>query len=239
MKAPKHRVLLVEDEPHLAAGITLNLRLEGYAVTHAATARDASRELVKGEPFSLLILDVMLPDISGLEFCQHLREAGNRVPILMLTALGQSTDKVRGLAAGADDYLPKPFELNELLARVAAQVRRGEWATATVAAPASTTVFADYTLDLRARQVTQDGQKIPLTKLEFDLLALFATHPHHAFTRDELHRQVWGIEHSLSTRTVDNFVLRLRKRFEDDPTQPQHLLSIRGVGYTFDPSPGD
>ena len=238
-KAQTYRILVVEDEVHLAAGIKLNLELEGYAVQVASDVRQAREHLLGAERFALIVLDVMLPDMNGMEFCERLRESGNTIPILMLTALGQAEDRVRGLMAGADDYLPKPFQLDELLARVRAQLRRGEWTKVDErAGPEPTLQFGKADVDFSRRHATYDGERVSLTKLEFDLLAFFAAHPMCVLSREELHEHVWGIQGAISTRTVDNFVLRLRKVFEDDPSEPQFFVSVRGTGYQFCPEPG-
>jgi DNA-binding response OmpR family regulator len=234
--AQTYRILVVEDEAHLAAGIKLNLELEGYGVQVASNVRQAREHLLQGERFALIVLDVMLPDMNGMEFCERLRASGNTIPILMLTALGLAEDRVRGLMSGADDYLPKPFQLAELLARVRAQLRRGAWMTGDEKArPEASLQFGKADVDFSRRRATFDGESVSLTKLEFDLLAFFAAHPTRVLSREELHENVWGIQGAISTRTVDNFVLRLRKIFEPDPSNPQFFVSVRGSGYQFLP----
>jgi len=231
-----HRILVVEDELHLANGIKLNLELDGYEVDVASTVRSARQLLVGESAYSLIILDVMLPDMDGMEFCERIRDSGNRVPILMLTALGDSADRVRGLRAGADDYLPKPFDLDELLARVSSQIRRSQWQGVAPGKPDSILRFGEAEVNFASRRATCRGQQVSLTKLEFELLRFFADHPEVVLSREELLERVWGIQHSLSTRTVDNFVLRLRKLFEDQPSKPRYILSVRGSGYQFCPN---
>jgi DNA-binding response OmpR family regulator len=231
----KHRILVVEDETHLANGIKLNLELDGYHVDIAPTVRDARRFLVGQEAHALIILDVMLPDMNGMEFCAHVRASGNHIPILMLTALGDSRERVRGLRAGADDYLPKPFDLDELLARVASLIRRSDWQASTSTETVATLRFGGAEIDFRSRRAVYCGESVNLTKLEYDLLEFFAQHPVRVISREELLEEVWGIQHSLSTRTVDNFVLRLRKLFEEEPSRPKYILSVRGSGYQFCP----
>ena len=230
------RILVVEDELHLANGIKLNLELEGYVVDVAATVREARQYLVGELAYSLIILDVMLPDMNGMDFCESIRRSGNRVPILMLTALGDSTDRVRGLRAGADDYLPKPFDLDELLARVTSQIRRATWHQERGESRTAVLRFGNAEVDFARRRVKVRGEKVPMTKLEFELLHFFSQHPERVLSRDELLEQVWGIQHSLSSRTVDNFILRLRKIFEDEPSNPAFILSVRGAGYQFCPN---
>ena len=231
----KTRILVVEDELHLAQGIKLNLELEGYDVDVAATVRAARQFLVGEHDYALLILDVMLPDMNGLDFCASLRRSGSRVPILMLTALGASEDRVRGLNAGADDYLPKPFDLDELIARVSSQMRRAQWHHESVKTSESTLRFGKADIDFESRRAVVEGHVVAMTKLEFELLHFFARNPERVLSRDELLEQVWGVQHSLSSRTVDNFILRLRKLFEEEPSQPRYILSVRGSGYQFCP----
>ena len=229
------RILVVEDELHLANGIKLNLELEGYKVDVAPTVRAARQCLVGEQPYSLIILDVMLPDMDGMEFCESIRGSGNRVPILMLTALGDARDRVRGLRAGADDYLPKPFDLDELLARVTSQIRRSEWHQEAVSPSPPILRFGRAEVECASRMAAVGGEKVSMTKLEFELLHFLSQHPRRVLSRDELLEHVWGIQHSLSSRTVDNFILRLRKLFEEEPSKPRFILSVRGSGYKFCP----
>ena len=230
---PQVRILVVEDEVHLAVGIKLNLELEGYAVDVAATVREARQLLVGQVNYALMLLDVMLPDMNGMDFCASIRQAGNRIPIVMLTALGDASERVRGLDSGADDYLPKPFHLDELLARVKAQLRRSLWNGASSDDGDARFIVGKLTVDFGRREAYRDGVSITLTHLEFELLKYFADHPNRVISRDELLSEVWGIEHALSSRTVDNFILRLRKVVERTPASPEVLCSVRGAGYRF------
>ncbi|MEZ4454759.1 MAG: response regulator transcription factor [Nannocystaceae bacterium] len=230
------RFLVVEDEHHLAAGLKLNFEIEGYAVDVAATARQAAELLVQQGPHDLIILDVMLPDTDGITFCRRLREAGNFTPVLMLTAMGSTDDRVAGLEAGADDYLAKPFDLGELLARVRSLLRRRGWERSQ-GAEASGTIYAfgDARIDFERCQATMRGDEVKLTRLELDLLRYFADNPERVLSRQELQEQVWKLANYPNSRMVDNFLMRLRRHFEADPSAPVHFVSVRGAGYRFVP----
>ncbi len=225
------RVLVVEDEAHLAAGLKLNLELEGFGVDVATRAREAS-ELMLGARYDAIILDVMLPDVDGFTLCKRLRNAGNRTPVIMLTARGAASDRVTGLDAGADDYLSKPFELAELLARLRSLLRRRQWDEAPRLAPAVLT-FGEVRVDFDTHEVTVRGEGRELTQLELDLVRYFARNQGRVLSRDELLEQVWKLRNYPNTRTVDNFIVRLRRHFEEDPARPKHFLSVRGAGYKF------
>ncbi|MBX3271500.1 MAG: response regulator transcription factor [Sandaracinaceae bacterium] len=233
MSDQPHRILVVEDEEHLAAGLKLNLELEGYEVDLAGTAREAGERLLLTDRYALIVLDVMLPDRSGFELCKKLRDAGNYTPVIMLTARGAAQDRVEGLESGADDYVVKPFELDELLARVGSILRRQAWAQNGGVAP-QLTAFGRARVAFDAHEVTVDGRRVELTRLELDLLRYFVANPGRVIGRDELLEKVWKLR-SHSSRTIDNFISRLRRHFEDDPTQPRHFLSVRGAGYKFMP----
>lgn len=242
------RVLVVEDEAHLAAGLELNLGLEGYDVRIAATARAAREHVRVDGPFDAIVLDVMLPDEDGFALCRSLRAAHVRTPVIMLTAKSSAEDRVRGLDAGADDYLPKPFELAELLARLRSLMRRSAWdgqgesarssangATRPPARPPVTIGRGRVDFDQLVAHV--DGGQQPLTRLEVELIGYLVDHPARVLTREELLDKVWGLANYPNTRTVDNFIVRLRRMFEHDPQRPQHILSVRGFGYKFVPDP--
>ena len=235
----KTRLLVVEDESHLAAGLKLNLQLEGYEVDVAATARQAREFLVRPQIYSAIVLDVMLPDLNGFDLCEKLRAAGNYTPVIMLTALNSPHDRVRGLEAGADDYLVKPFELSELLARVKSLLRRRDWESdpANKSSGATLLQFGNARVDFDAHEAAVSGEPLHLTQLEFALLRHFADHPDRLLSREELFEKVWQMRNYPNNRTVDNFVLRLRKYFEPTPAQPIYFLSIRGRGYRFCPAP--
>jgi DNA-binding response OmpR family regulator len=232
------RLLLVEDEQHLAAGLKLNFELEGYVVDVAGTGREAAALLVAPEPYDAIILDVMLPDTSGFSLCRKLRDAGNFTPVLMLTALGTTDDRVAGLEAGADDYLAKPFDLAELLARVRSLLRRQDWERSQGAEPTSGVYgFGDARIDFDRKEATMRGEEVKLTRLEFDLLRYFATNPERVLSRQELQKKVWKLANYPNSRMVDNFIMRLRRHFERDPSAPVHFVAVRGAGYRFIPSP--
>jgi DNA-binding response OmpR family regulator len=231
---PTHRILIVEDEAHLASVLHLNLSLEGYAPEVAPSARDAGRKLLDPLGFSLIVLDVMLPDIDGMTFCAQLRAAGNFTPVLMLTARASPADRVRGLEAGADDYLPKPFDLAELLARVRSLLRRSRWRVSEPPAAAETLTFGAVRVDFAAHTVTVAGEPVTLTRLELDLLRYLAARAGRVVSREDLLTEVWQVDRHTNTRTVDNFVARLRKLLEADPKNPRHLVSVRGTGYKFE-----
>ena len=235
--AARPRVLVIEDEAHLAAGLKLNLELEGYRVINARTVRDAAAQLVQNPPFDLILLDIMLPDGDGFSFCKQLRDAGNYAPVIMLTARGSAEDRVRGLDTGADDYLAKPFELPELLARVRSALRRRDWQQRHAAGEPGrgTLSFGEARIDFDTHEVTSSGKPVRLTQLELDLLHYFSQHPRRVLTREELLERVWQLHNAPNTRSVDNFIVRLRKYFEPHPDKPIYFLSHRGAGYKFVP----
>lgn len=222
------RILIVDDEPEMVRGLTDNLRFEGYRTVAARDGREGLA-LALSEAPDLILLDVMMPGVSGWEVCRQLRQRGLDVPIIMLTARGDEADRVRGLELGADDYLPKPFGLRELLARIRAVLRRPgprrkfeEFA------------FADVRIHLPARQVFRGGVEVRLTRKEFDLLRFLVEHRGEVITRSRLLDEVWGYEHFPTTRTVDTHILRLRQKFEPDPERPVHILTVHGQGYRFE-----
>lgn len=230
-------ILLVEDEVHLGRAIKLNLELEGFAVVLATDGKRALGELVRTPPFDVIVLDVQLPDTDGFTLCERIRQSGIFTPVIMLTVRARPEDRVRGLEAGADDYLTKPFELVELLARVRAQLRRQTWARSeprTESERSKVLRFGRAVVDLDTHVVTVDGEPVSLTALELQLLDYFARRPGRVLTRQELLSDVWGLTGRQETRTVDNFVARLRKHFELDPAAPRHFISHRGAGYRFE-----
>lgn len=237
--APRQRLLVVEDEDHLAKGLKLNLELEGYDVDIASTGRAAAEKFLAAEGYDAIVLDVMLPDLDGFELCRRLRESGNYVPVVMLTARNSAEDRVRGLECGADDYLVKPFELNELLARVRSVLRRRQWERGGEARRRTQVLaFGDRVhIDFDTHEVIVDGQTLRLTQLEMDLLRYFANHAGRVIPREELLEQVWKLRNYSHTRTVDNFIVRLRKHFEEDPANPVHFVAVRGAGYRFVAAP--
>ena len=234
MNAGAPRILVVEDDPHLAAGVSENLRAEGYEVSTAADGEQALAWL-KDATCALILLDVMLPGIDGFAVCRALREHGDNTPVLFLTARGDPADRVRGLESGGDDYLAKPFHLQELLLRVRAIIRRRDWYHR-VSDTAATAVlaFGGNEVDFRAfRARSWNGEPQELTEKEAMILKVLAEHGGEIVSREDLLEKVWGYDVFPSTRTVDNFILRLRKRFERDPAEPKHFLTVWGVGYRF------
>jgi DNA-binding response OmpR family regulator len=232
------RILVVEDESHIAAGLKLNLELEGYEVEVARTVRETAGHLVQGNSFDLIILDVMLPDGDGFALCRKLRDAGDYTPVIMLTARNSADDRVRGLNTGADDYLAKPFELAELLARVRSSLRRRGWEARDVATTGSergVLRFGQTVVNFDTHEAAAFDKPVRLTQLELDLLYYFARHPNRVLTREDLLEQVWKLRNAPNTRSVDNFIVRLRKYFEPAPDKPIYFLSHRGAGYKFVP----
>ncbi len=236
-KEEKIALLVVEDEPHLMAGLKLNFELEGYEVTAVASAREAGAALLENSNFAAIVLDVMLPDASGFDFCRHLRDSGNFTPVLMLTAMDKTEDRVQGLEVGADDYLVKPFELDELLARMRSMLRRRHWekkSTDTDSGTKNRLRIGEAVVDFRSHEVIwEDHEEIKLTQLEYDLLHYFALNPGRVLSRQELQQKVWRLDHYPNSRMVDNFILRLRKYFEPQPSSPRYFISVRGSGYKF------
>ncbi|TLY80994.1 MAG: response regulator transcription factor [Gammaproteobacteria bacterium] len=231
---PANRVLVVEDDPHLAAGVAENLRAEGYEV-HAVMDGRQALDWLRDEQCGLIVLDVMLPEIDGFGVCRTLREQGNNTPVLFLTARGDPADRVRGLEAGGDDYLAKPFHLQEFLLRVRAILRRWDWYRSASATAATAVLrFGGNEVDFRAfRARSWNGVSQELTEKEAMILKVLAERPGEIVSREDLLERVWGYDVFPSTRTVDNFILRLRKRFEHDPASPRHFLTVWGVGYRF------
>jgi DNA-binding response OmpR family regulator len=231
------RILVVEDEAHIAAGLKLNLELEGYAVEVAKTVRETASYLVRNNAFDLIILDVMLPDGDGFTLCRKLREAGDYTPVIMLTARNSADDRVRGLNTGADDYLAKPFELAELLARVRSALRRRSWEARDTLSETGRGVlrFGEAYVNFDTHEATAFGKPVRLTQLELDLLYYFSRHPNRVLTREHLLEHVWKLRNAPNTRSVDNFIVRLRRYFEPAPDKPIYFVSHRGAGYKFVP----
>ncbi len=222
------RILLIEDEPGLVLTVTDRLESEGYEVASVSDG-PSGLERAAGEPWEVILLDVMLPGLSGFDLCGDLRRRGVTTPIIMLTARGQVADKVVGLKLGADDYLVKPFDLLELTARIDVQLRR----SAAAAAGAPHYRFGDVTVDIRKAEVAREGRIIDLSAREFLLLKYFVGHRDAVLTRNELLNEVWGYNAMPSTRTVDVHVAWLRQKIEPNPKHPQHILTIHGLGHKF------
>ena len=237
-----NRVLIVEDEDHLAAGLKLNLEAEGFAADVEENGEDALTRLLDGGGgvFDVVLLDVMLPGLDGFEVVRRLREARRFVPVMLLTARSHTDDVLRGFEAGADDYLPKPFDLSVLLARIQGLLRRRRWLQGGAADPAPNVDeyrFAGARVDFRNQMLRRGPAEQPLTLMETTLLRHLVEHAGEAVSRRTLLEEVWGMRQDTDTRTVDNFVARLRRYIEDEPAHPRHLLTVRGVGYRFVPEP--
>jgi two-component system, OmpR family, alkaline phosphatase synthesis response regulator PhoP len=228
-------VLIVEDEKHLADGLRYNLKAEGYEVDVAGSAEEAYPLLTERQPsYDVVVLDVMLPGMDGFSLASQLRSQGHFVPILMLTARGQAQDVLRGFEAGADDYLPKPFELSVLLARINALLRRRQWLQ-TDQNKKEVSVFAvgNKRIDFEALELRSGEQTVHLTLMEAELLRYLIDHEGKIVSRSAILEEVWGLREDTDTRAIDNFIVRLRKYLEDEPSRPRHLLTVRGVGYRF------
>ena len=224
-------VLLVEDEEALRMTVGDRLRSDGYIVDYAADG-DQAFEKATHLPFDLIILDVMLPKRDGFAVCRDIRQAGLITPVLMLTARGQTQDKVSGLKIGADDYVTKPFDMQELMARVEALLRR---APSRPAMQLGSFQFGSVHVNLRGTEVTREGKPVNLSAREFQLLRYFVEHAGATVSRDELLKEVWGYSADTFTRTVDVHVASLRQKLETDPKQPKYILTIQGLGYKFKP----
>lgn len=223
------KILLVEDEINLLSIIRLNLEMEGYKVTGFEDGAEAWEKYRSGD-YSLVILDVMLPGIDGFELCKRIRKVDKQTPVLFLTARGAAEDRIAGLKMGADDYLVKPFHLEELLLRVKALLKRSSVDTA----QADSYTFGKNTINFRTYEITmKDGKKMEITKKEIDLLWLLIDKKNEVVPRELILEKVWGQDSNSTSRTVDNYIVAFRKYFEDDPKNPRYFHSIRGVGYKF------
>jgi len=248
------RVLIVEDEAHIARGLRFNLEAEGHAVVVVGDGESALDRLVgKKETFDAVVLDVMLPGKDGFTVASELRENQNYVPVLMLTARGRPEDVLKGFAAGADDYLPKPFELAILLARLQGLLRRSQWLRAGAAPGVEKTEtekraasaepekdafsFNGKTVDFGELELRTLGNTIHLTVMEAELLRYLVRSDGRVVARKSILEDVWGLHEDTDTRAIDNFVVRLRRYIAEDPAHPKHLVTVRGVGYRFVASP--
>jgi DNA-binding response OmpR family regulator len=242
------RVLVVEDEEHLAQGLRFNLEAEGYAADVVGDGETATQRLIeKKESFDAVVLDIMLPGKDGFSVVSELRAARNYVPVLMLTARGRPEDVLKGFASGADDYLAKPFDLAILLARLQGLLRRSEWmrrplghenlnaadADAASVGDFDRFSFAGKTIDFGALELRSGDSTIHLTLMESELLRHMVRNDGRIVSRKQILEEVWGLHEDTDTRAIDNFVVRLRRYLEDDPGNPRHLLTVRGVGYRF------
>ncbi len=224
------KILIVEDEREMARGLKDILEFEGYEVHTAATGKEGLLSVGKREP-DCIILDLMLPDLNGYEVCEEIRRQKSRVPIIMLTARGQDYDKIRGLEVGADDYMTKPFSVGELLARVKALLRR----SLLYAKEVETVRIGVTEVDVKHFRVRRGGREHTLSHYEVELFKLLYANVNRPVTRDEILEKVWATENYPTNRTVDNFIVKLRKKIEDDYQNPKHILTIYGVGYKLSP----
>jgi DNA-binding response OmpR family regulator len=227
------RILLIEDDPSIVAGLELNLALEGYEVVTAPDGEQGLRLALEGHP-DVILLDIMLPKMNGLEVLRRLRKVDPDLPVLVLTAREQEADKVLGLQLGADDYISKPFSLSELRARLNASLRRRRLRAEGQSVPA----FGDVEVDLDRHEVRRRGKKVPMTAREFALLAYFIRNAQRVLSRETLLQAVWHTDY-LTHRTIDNFIGRLRAKLEPEPDRPRFFLTVRGVGYRFEPTGSD
>jgi DNA-binding response OmpR family regulator len=251
------RVLVVEDEAHLAQGLCFNLQAEGYSAEVVGDGEAATERLIENkENFDAIVLDIMLPGKDGFSVVSELRAARNYVPVLMLTARSRPEDVLKGFAAGADDYLPKPFDLSILLARLQGLLRRSQWmhagqagrsdgATGAAGPPLDAGDVSDFgkfsfsgkTIDFGVLELRTADNVIHLTLMESELLRYLVRNDGRVVSRKQILEEVWGLHEDTDTRAIDNFMVRLRRYIEDDPAQPRHLLTVRGVGYRFLASP--
>ena len=223
------KILIIEDEEDLVKGLKINLADEGYEVDWASDGVAGLRKALEECP-DLIILDIMLPKKNGLDICRELRQQKIGIPIIMLTAKGEEIDKVVGLEIGADDYMTKPFSIRELLARIKAHLRREKRERKTVV---EVYCFGDVEIDFNHFKVRRKGKELELTSLEMEILKYFIVHREEVITREALLDKIWGYEKYPTTRTIDNHILKLRKKIEEDPTHPKYILSVYGAGYRF------
>ena len=239
-----NRILIVEDEPHLAQGLRFNLEAEGHAVEVVETGEGALGLLLQDKKtFDVVILDIMLPGKDGFSVARELRDAEQFVPVLMLTARGRPEDVLKGFEAGADDYLPKPFNLDILVARIRSLLRRKEWLQAADngenAKPPEPDVFrfSDIIVDFGKLQILSGKRVFQLTMMEGDLLRYLIQNSGRAVSRKAMLENVWNLSEETETRAIDNFIVRLRRYIEKEPAKPRHLITVRGLGYRFVPAP--
>jgi len=222
-----YRILIVEDEAQMRLGLKDNLEFEGYTVDIAEDG-SAGLDKIGNTSYDLIILDIMLPQISGFEVCRKIREKGIKTAVIMLTAKGEEIDKVLGLELGADDYITKPFSLRELLARVKAVLRRTEEQALTAR---DSVRIGRMEVNFKTYNAYLEGKSVTTTHKEFEILKFLWQHRGEVVSRDQLLNQVWGYSENPTTRTVDNFILKLRQKVENDPSHPQHILTVHGIGY--------
>ena len=227
MGETKKKILLVEDDPSIRMAVEENLTFAGYEAVSCGDGREGMRLATEAKP-DLILLDIMLPGMSGYEICRKLRDAGQAVPVIMLTARQEEFDKLHGFEMGADDYVTKPFSIQELLARIKAVLLRGRGRTGVKAYR-----FANCVLDMESRILQRDGKEVTLTRTEFELLAYFCANDGKALSRDQVMNDVWGTEYYGTQRSLDSFVANLRNKIERKAGKPEHILTVHGVGYKF------
>ncbi len=240
------QILVVEDETHIAEGLRFNLEAEGHSVSVTDNGEDALQKLqMDARSFDAVVLDVMLPGKDGFTVVRELRQAKNYVPVLILTARGRPEDVLTGFEAGADDYLPKPFNLDILIARIESLLRRKQWLatdepvkTSTPTDPQTTFRFGDKLVDFEHLRLHVGEKSFQLTLMEGDLLRFLITNIGHPVSRKAILEKVWNLHEDTDTRAIDNFIVRLRRYIESDPSNPKHLLTVRGIGYEFVADPG-
>ena len=225
----RKKILIIEDEEDLVKGLKLNLADEEYEVDWASDGLEGLRKALQETP-DLIILDIMLPEKNGLEVCRELRQKNIGIPIIMLTAKGEEIDKVVGLEIGADDYITKPFSVRELLARLKAHLRRADREANTLPGMYS---FGDVEIDFAHFKARRKGKELDLTSIEMEILKYLIAHRGEVVTRDDLLDKIWGYDSYPTTRTIDNHILKLRKKIEEDPAHPRYILSVYGGGYRF------
>ena len=223
-------ILLIEDDPAIALGLKKNLRFEGYEVLTATKGDEGLEVAVQKQP-DLILLDIMLPNLSGFEICKTLKRSRVDIPVIMLSAKDQEIDKIMGLDLGADDYITKPFSIRELIARINAVMRRKKRYEKEL----ETYTFGDVEVDFSARTISRGGRDLDLSPRAFDLLAYFVRHPNEVIDRKQILNKVWGYDYYGTARTIDNFVTKLRQALEPDIRQPRHFVTARGIGYKFVP----
>ena len=225
----KKKILIIEDETDLIKGLKINLTDEGYDVDWAVNGVEGLRKALDNAP-DLILLDIMIPEMDGLEVCRRLRQKNSSIPVIMLTAKGGEIDKVVGLEIGADDYMTKPFSIRELLARIKARLRNTEQIENK---PINSYTFGDITIDFARFKAIRKGLELELTALETEILRYFTQHRQDVITRDALLDKIWGYDTFPTTRTIDNHILKIRKKIEEEPSRPQYILSVYGGGYRF------
>lgn len=234
------KILLVEDEAHIAEGLRFNLEADGHSVAITDRGEDALKRLLeKKEHYDILVLDVMLPGQDGFSVARELRASHNYIPVLMLTARGRPEDVLKGFDSGADDYLPKPFNLDILMARIASLLRRRHWQHNLSENVENQELFRFHgkTVDFEKLELRTGSQVLQLTLMEMDLLRYLIRNSGRPVSRKAILEDVWGLREDTDTRAIDNFIVRLRRYIEDEPSKPRHLLTVRGLGYQFVPEP--